>query len=143
MRHISIIVLFATVAAEPALAREFVCSNLSQVGRATNGDLVAVTVREGSQLKIAIDTKKPTRSSITWTNTGDPELDDQPNNFTSRSRVIERDGQIFASLMADTKTLQSAGTLIIARDGALWITESTAANDKLVHYIIQGNCQRK
>lgn len=143
MRHISIIALFATVAAEPALARDFICSELTQVGRATNGELVPVPVREGSKLKISIDTARPTRSSIMWTNTGDPELDDHANRFTLGSRVIERGGQIIASLMADAKALQSAGTLVISRNGELWITESTAANDKLAHYIIQGRCERK
>lgn len=143
MRHIPIIAFFSVIAAEPALARDFICSELTQFGRATNGQLVAVPVREGSLLKISIDTARPTKSSITWTNTGDPELDDQPNRFTPGSRVIERGEQIFASLMADKKTLQSAGTLIIGRNGELWITESTAANDKLAHYIIQGRCERK
>lgn len=143
VRHIPIIALFASLAAEPALARDFLCSELTQVGRATTGELVPVAVREGSQLKITIDIARPTRSSITWINTGDPELDDQANRFTPGSRVIERGGQIIASLMADSKFLQSAGTLLIGRTGDLWITESTAASDKIAHYIIQGRCERK
>ena len=143
MKSIAIFSALAIACASAAEAKDFVCSEISQSGRAVTGELVPIKVAPESRLKIHIDTARPTRSSITWTNTGDAELDDQESRLTPGSRVIERDGEIFASMMADLKAMTSVGTLLISRSGELWITESTSANSKMAHYVIQGRCAAK
>jgi hypothetical protein len=137
------VMMFAVLPTAAIAADEFVCSEIAQTARATDGTFIPVKVAPESRLTIRIDTAKATNSSITWSGTGDAEVDNHPNHLTAGSRVRKREGEIFATLFGELDTMTAVGTLLIGRSGDLWITESTAAGGKIAHYIIQAKCTRK